>query len=758
MLKLQRRILQEVDAAQDMSEALQIVVKRVREALETQACTIYLKDAKQHDYVLMATDGLKVNPDDPIRVQPGQGLVGLVVQRGEPLNLESAPSHPDFFFHPDSGEERLHAYLGVPISYNRQVLGVLTVQEEEQRRFDVAEEALLVTMAAQLAGVVAKASAQVGVDSSSDTAGLHEQISAQVLKGLGSVPGVAIGTAVVVYPPANLKAVPDKTVEDIATEIALFEEALVATRDEVKVLKERIATHLPEQEQTLFDAYLAMLSGHSLGNEVVSEIRAGNWAQGALRKVIKGHISAFEAMEDDYIRERITDIKDIGRRVLSHLQAGQKKVAQYPEQTILIGDEVTAAALAEVPEGHLAGVVSGSGSSNSHVAILARALGVPTAMSVANITLSEAEGQEVIIDGYHGQVYIAPSEKLRRQFLALAKQEEELDADLEALRDMPAETPDGHCVALCVNTGLAADAGLSLTVGAEGVGLYRTEMAFIARDHFPTEEQQKVIYKQLLAAFAPRPVIMRTLDVGGDKELPYLPIQEDNPFLGWRGIRITLDHPDIMLVQMRAMLRASEGYPNLRIMFPMISHVSELDEALRFLRQAHSEVIEEGCQVNMPLVGVMIEVPAAVYQARLLARRVDFLSIGSNDLTQYILAVDRNNSRVANLYDALHPAVLMALQEVVTCAHAENKQVSICGEMAGDPLAAILLLGMGFDALSMNSASLPRIRWVIRNFTLVHAKELLQQVLHMDNPLMIRRHLETVLDQAGLGGLIRAGR
>jgi phosphotransferase system enzyme I (PtsP) len=253
-------------------------------------------------------------------------------------------------------------------------------------------------------------------------------------------------------------------------------------------------------------------------------------------------------------------------------------------------------------------------------------------------------------------------------------------------------------------------------------------------------------------------VTIRTLDVGGDKSLPYFPVKEDNPYLGWRGIRITLDHPEIFLVQLRALLRASSGLKNLRVLFPMISSISEIEEALRLLRQAHREVVDEGYDARFPETGVMIEVPSAVYQASELIKRVDFLSVGSNDLTQYLLAVDRNNVHVANIYDSLHPAVLIALKLIVEAAHAQNKRVSICGEMAGEPVAVIILLGLGFDMLSMNAHSIPRVKWIIRNFTLSKAKELVKEVMGMHHARDIRAHLERALENAGLGGLVRAGK
>lgn len=759
MLETLRRIVQEVTSANDLTESLQIMVQRVRAAVDTSAATVFLIDNHRAEYVLMATDGLNPEVCGSVRIPLDKGLIGLVGRREEPINLDDAPAHPAYFHHDKVGEEMFSAFLGVPIIHHRRLYGVLVIQQEETRRFDEAEEAFLVTISAQLAGVIAHADAIGALAKLApftiQSAANYEEAS---VSGIPSVSGVAIGTAVAVYPPADLEAVPDKQINDIEVEIALFEEAVDATRDEIRYLSEKMESILPEDEHALFDVYLKLLDRASLGKEVIARISEGHWAQGALRSVIKKHIQQFEAMEDEYLRERASDFRDIGRRILSHLQATQNAIVEYPEQTILVGDEISAANLAEVPEGCLVGIVSSHGSSNSHVAILARALGIPTVMGARGVVLSDLDQCQLVVDGYFGQVYVSPSEKILKQFTKLAQEEQELEAALDVLRDQPAQTPDGHRLALYVNTGLDGDAPLSLSVGAEGVGLFRTEVPFMTRERFPVEEEQRIIYRQLLQAFHPRPVTMRTLDVGGDKSLPYLSIEEENPFLGWRGIRVTLDHPELFLIQVRAMLKASADLENLRILLPMVSGVGELDEALHLINQAYREVLDEGFEVAKPNVGVMVEVPSAVYQAKAFASRVDFLSVGTNDLTQYLLAVDRNNPRVAGLYDALHPAVLQALIHVVEGAHSEGKQASICGEMSSDPVAVILLLAMGFDSLSVNSTSLPRIKWVIRNFSLAYARKLLSEILTMDNAALIRFHLEKALDQVGLGGLIRAGK
>lgn len=761
MLRTLRRIVQEVNAAQSLNEALDVLVLRIKDAIKTQAASIYLIDIKNSEYVMMATQGLNPLAVSAIRVSLDQGLVGLVGRREEPINLEDAPSHSEYLHHPDAGEEKFRAFLGVPVLHHRRLYGVLTVQQEEQRCFDESEEAFLVTIAAQLGGVIAHAEAvgELAKLTLSATPLYEEESEEALISGLPSVPGVGIGTAVEVYPPADLDAVPKRQTETPEEDILLLLQALADTRTEIKKLGERLKSTISPQDHALFDVYLRILDDNSLGAEVATYIREEQLGvQSALRKVIKLHVNQFEQMDDDYLRERASDFRDLGRRVLAHLQANQPTVIDYPEQVILVGEEITASALAEVPEGHLKGVVSSKGSNNSHVAILARALGVPTVMGAKGMSVTQLAEKTLIVDGYYGQVYVKPSQRLLNEYKELAQEEEELNESLEELRFKPTETPDGFRIELQVNTGLAVDAGLSMSVGAEGVGLYRSEVPFMTKDRFPSEEEQRIIYHQLLKAFSPRPVTMRTLDIGGDKKLPYFPVDEENPFLGWRGIRITLDHPDVFLMQVRAMLQASFGLNNLRIMLPMITQVGEVDEALHLIDQAFQEVVEEGLEIEKPQVGIMVEVPSAVYQARELAKRVDFLSVGSNDLAQYILAVDRNNARVSGLYDALHPAVLKALLQVVEGGHSEGIQVGLCGEMASEPVAVILLLAMGFDSLSMNSSSLPRVKWVVRNFTMAQARKMLSEVLEMEHPSLIRFHLEKALDNAGLGGLIRAGK
>ncbi|AJC50238.1 phosphoenolpyruvate--protein phosphotransferase [Coxiella endosymbiont of Amblyomma americanum] len=758
MLKILRHITQEVNAAPNLEEALTLVVKRLCEVLPADACSIFICDDTYGEYVLIATQGLNIRQVGKVRLKFGEGLTGLIGEREEPINLADASLHPDFKRHPELHEERYHGFLGIPIIEQGELLGVLIVQKWESYPFAEEEEALCVTIAIHLASEMAHARAKGELEKlEAQQKKRRKKTTEAVLFGIPSSSGVAIGTAIIIYPQADLDAVPDQEIEDIKTEISDFKTALSSARDEIYRLQIRAKSSLSVGEHILFDAYLRLLDSRTFMNEVIAHIKEGQWAQGSLKRVIKRYVLHFESLEDPYLRERATDFRDLGRRVLSHLQFKKKEALEYPKNTILVSDEVTPTSLMEIPCDHLKGVISGTGSSNSHVAILARALGLPAVMGVHG-PLFKLSLQELIVDGYNGQIYLSPSSVIKKEFKTLVHEEQQLDEELKSLRDLPAKTTDGHALALYVNTGLAIDGGFSLNVGSEGVGLYRTEMPFMIHDRFPSEEEQRITYRQLLNTFAPRPVIMRMLDIGGDKTLSYFSVEEDNPFLGWRGIRFTLDHPEIFLQQIRAMLHASEGLNNLSVLLPMITSVHEVETAICMINQAYEELVEEDVKVQFPEIGLMIEVPATVYQAYNLAKRVDFLSVGSNDLIQYLLAVDRNNPRVANLYDCLHPAVLQALKVVVTAGHKAGKSVSICGEMAGDPVSVVLLLAMGFDMLSMSARILPHIKWIVRSFSLKTARELLEEVLKMDDPKDIRLHMENALEKAGLGSLIRAGR
>ena len=754
MLSSLRTIVQEVNSARSLSEVLAIIVKEVRDAMSAGVCSVYLFDESDQNYVLMATEGLRQESIGKVRMAMREGLVGLVAAKEEPLNLQDADQHPNFAYFEETGEAPFHSFLGVPIIHHRKVLGVLVLQQETRRRFASEEEAFVVTVCAQLSGAIAHAEA-TGALRQLASAGRGKSKEA-VFPGIPSSSGVGIGRVVLVTSSSDLKMVPERLTDNPSAEVKLFREALKATKRDMRNLGNGLSGKLSAEEYALFEVYIRLLDDRVLINEVISAIKLGQAAPSAWSTVILKHVRTFQKMDDPYLRERAADVNDLGVRVLGYLQAKDKDRAPMPRRIVLVGEDLSATALADIPVHRLVGIISLKGSSNSHMAIVGRALGIPTVMGAINLPWVELEGQELIVDGSTGDVISRATRSVRRHYVQRQREEKLFNKDLEKLRDIPCHTPDGIRFSLWVNTGLRQDTARSLKSGAEAVGLFRTEIPFLMRTSFPTEDEQIEIYREQLSDFAPRPVTMRTLDIGGDKDLPYFPIEEENPFLGWRGIRISLDHPEIFLVQIRAMLRASEGINNLRIMLPMISNVPELDRALQLIERAYQELTqEEGYTIKRPLIGAMIEVPAAVYQVKEIGRRVDFMSVGTNDLTQYLLAVDRNNPRVADLYHTLHPSVLRALKQIYDQASSVNCQLSICGEMAGDPLSTVILLGLGYETFSMSASSLLRVKSILLNVSRKDAKLLSKKALKMSSSKEIIAFLAQSLNQPDVIKLLK---
>tara|TARA_Y100000588_G_scaffold101135_1_gene109906 strand:+ start:2876 stop:5164 length:2289 start_codon:yes stop_codon:yes gene_type:complete len=741
-------ILKDVEEAINIERGLSIIVTRVCMTLGTEVCSIYVTDPSTNSLFLIANEGLKFEAIGPVSLAPGEGVVGLVAERAEPVNLEQATKHERYRYFAEIGEDSFNAFLGVPLIHNRNVLGVMAIQERDSRQFNVDEESFLITLAARLAVKISHAQATGEIKALVDSNYVDRDT---LFEGIAGASGIAIGTAVLMHPPTDITAVRDKKVEEVKSEIAFFDMAIEQVRTDIERTNMSLEGKLPPSERALFDAYLHMLDDAAIAGEVREKILDGQWAQGALRSVILEHTATLENMDSSYLRERAADVRELGQRVLAYLQDTHQSKEHFPEDTILIGEEVTAGMLAEIPSEQLRGIVSIKGTGSSHSAILARALGLPAVLGAVDLPTQDIHNHIVVVDGFYGRVVGNPSKALIDHYRRLMEAEHEFAIELSSIKELPCVTTDNQEINLWVNIGLTEEITQSLDRGAEGIGLFRTEIPFSVRDRFPTEEEQRVIYREHMLAFEPRPVTMRTLDIGGDKSLPYFPIYEENPFLGWRGIRITLDHPEILLSQVRAMIKANSGLECLlRIMLPMITNVSEIDEAMSLIDRAYKEILEEGYDVKKPQIGAMIEVPAAVHQARQIANAVDFLAVGSNDLTQYMLAVDRNNPRVAGLYRELHPSVIHALRDVAKVAHVQGKGIGICGELAGTPEGAVLCVGMGYDVLSMNAANLPRVKWVIRNISKHSCRRILARILRMNSAEEIKQYIGDQLIKSGL--------
>lgn len=748
MLTRLREIVEKVASAPRLNEALDILVTDICQAMHTEVCSVYLADHDRRCYYLMATRGLKKPRGRTITLAFDEGIVGLVGRLAEPINLADAQKHPSFKYIPSVKEERFRAFLGVPIIQRRQLLGVLVVQQRELRQYDEGEESFLVTLATQMAAIL----------SQSQLTSLFGQYRQTRIRALAASSGVAIAPGWMDATLPLIEQVSEASALDTSLERERLTTALEDATAEFRRYSKRFAAGAQKETAAIFDLYSHLLSDARLRRELFAEVDKGAVAEWAVKKVIEKFVIQFAALTDDYLKDRAGDLRTLGQRLLFHLDDSIQSPNAWPARFILVADELSAATLAELPQDRLVGVVVRDGAANSHAAIMVRALGVPTVMG-ADIQPSLLHNRTLVVDGYRGEVLVDPEPVLIQEYQRLISEEHELSKLAEGEVEQPAQLKSGERVLVMLNAGLSPEHEDKLGTRIDGIGLYRTEIPFMLQSGFPSEDEQVAQYQGMLQMFNGKPVTLRSLDVGADKQLPYMPISEENPCLGWRGIRITLDQPEIFLVQIRAMLRANVASSNLSILLPMISSIDEIDEARRLIERAGREVEEMlGYSIPRPRIGIMVEVPSMVFMLPALVNRVDFISVGTNDLTQYLLAVDRNNTRVASLYDSLHPAVIRALKMIISEATRVGLDVGVCGEMAGDPMCVAVLVGMGFYHLSMNGRSVARIKYLLRHIELEDARELANRALELQMTTEIRHQVAAFMERRGMGGLIRGGR
>lgn len=569
-----------------------------------------------------------------------------------------------------------------------------------------------------------------------------------ILVGIGASPGIAIARSHLLNR-ARVGGIERRILPaEVETEVATFLSAVAKAKAQLIEVKEQAADQHAEHLY-IIDTHLLILDDQLLINATIDLIRSELInAEGALGRTLRRLRQVFDSISDEYLRERRSDIDSVGDRLMRNLLGEvRESLESLTGQAIIVAHDLSPADTMQMDRGKVVGFVTDVGGRTSHTAILARSLAIPAVVGLENVTTQVASGEPMIIDGTTGTVILNPSPATFREYLARKQRYEYLEKELLAYQELSAETRDGHCVALRGNVELADDIAAASAQGVAGIGLYRTEFLFMAAAEPPSEEEQYLAYRAAVEAMAPHPVTIRTLDVGGDKFVPELNLlDEANPVMGLRAVRFSLKEGHLFKIQLRAILRAA-AHGNVRVMFPMISGVAEIRACRHLLEKARQDLVEEGVAVGPLQVGIMVETPAAVLIADLMAREVDFFSVGTNDLIQYCLAIDRGNEHVAYLYEPLHPAVLRALQRVCVAAREAGIEVSICGEMAGEQLYCLVLIGLGFSELSMNPASIPRVKRLMRQATLGEARDLVIQLLQLPTAAEVVRTLETEMSR-----------
>jgi phosphotransferase system enzyme I (PtsP) len=734
---LLRRLRDVMAGGATAQQRLDKIVALIAGAMVAEVCSAYVRRAGDM-LELFATQGLKPEAVHKTRLRVGEGLVGDIAAHARALALADAQSHPNFAYRPETGEEIYHSLMGVPILRGGRVLGVLVVQNRALRNYTDEEVEALETIAMVVAELVASGEL-IGPEE------IHRETHAAMpmrLEGLGLSEGIAMGAAVLHEPQVVLRQL---VAEDPERELERLRTAVAGMKDALDTMLAAADIAAGGEHRDILETYRMFAEDRGWIGRIAEAIRSGLTAEAAVQKVKNDTRARMAQVTDPYLHERLLDLDDLANRLLQHLSGGAVTGAVanggISEDAILVARNMGPAELLDYDRRHLRGLVLEEGSATAHVAIVARALDIPVVGRVANALIRIAPGDHVVVDGINGLVLVRPSEDALQAYARAVRERRERQAVFVATRDLPAVTRDGQHISLNINAGLLLDMPHLNDSGADGVGLYRTEIPFMVRSAFPDVASQTEFYRKVLEQAGSKPVIFRTLDVGGDKVLPYwAETEEENPAMGWRAIRIALDRPSVLRQQLRALLAAASGRP-LWLMFPMIADVAEFDAACSILEMERARARRfDAAAPSEVRVGAMFEVPSLAWQLPALLERVDFLSVGSNDLRQFLFASDRGNPRLAERYDVLSAPMLNLLAHVVREATARGVPVGLCGEMAGDPLEAMALIGLGFRSLSMPPSAIGPVKIMARSLEAGPLRHYLEALLAQPHR-SIRPHL-----------------
>lgn len=734
---LLRQIREAMAGAAPAQERLDTVVRIIAQSMVAEVCSIYLRRASG-ELELFATQGLKPEAVHKTRLRPGEGLVGEVARSAQPISLSDAPSHPSFAYRPETGEDPYHAFLGAPLLRGGRAIGVLVVQNRSERRYDEDEVEDIQTIAMVLAETVA----------SGELLGQEELRDIEVaphrperLKGQRFAEGLAFGHVVLheaPVPPENLLA------EDPQAEEVRLHEALVALKANIDKMLEGGQGSLAGPSFEVLETYRMFADDRGWNRSLVEAVRTGLTAEAAVDRVRNEHRARFAKARDPYIKERLHDLEDLANRLLRVLAGDRPGERELPDDAILVARNLGPADLLEYPRHKLRGLLLEEGSAASHAAIVARALQIPCVGRLMGLRDRLSEGDLVIADGETGEAYLRPRPDMLAAVESRMQVRSQREAEFAALRNTPAVTHDGQRIILLTNAGLAVDLENLDAVGAEGIGLFRTEFQFMVSDELPRLDSQTALYRRVLDTAGSRPVTFRTLDIGGDKVLPYLETErEENPALGRRAVRLGLDRPGLLRLQLRALLTAAAGR-ELRVMFPMIATVDEFRHARELVDVECAWARRRGRALpDLLRVGAMIECPSLLWHLDALLPLTDFVSVGTNDLFQYMFAADRTNPLVADRYDPLSPPALRALAEIQRRCAETGTPVSVCGELAGRPLEAFALLTLGFTRLSAPAGGVGPVKRMILSADLGAARRSMTSLLGSSSA-SIRGELESL--------------
>ena len=739
------------------------IVELIADKFNTDVCSVYLLDTNKRSLVLQATVGLHKESIGRVRMSVHEGLTGLVLEKMQPVFVVNPATHLRYKFFEKSGEEIYRTYLGIPLVHLQNPLGVLVVQTLHEDAVDESDIGVFSTIASQISAIVAYTGLRENLKKERrNRRDLEEKLLEEVeihakktakkkkkglIRGMPVSPGFAEGHAYYLGESIGFDQIEYEETEDITSEISRLEAAFTRSQEEIIALTRHVKD-LSGQDEAIMDAQVMTLQDRSFKKKIIAHIKEeGSCAEYALKKAVLKYVEFFSSMEDSYLRERGSDIEDMGKRVLKNLLGYEgQETRQFTRETVVIASDISPIDLIGLRQDNLKGIVLSRGGETSHTVILAKSFEIPMVIGVRDMLDTVKENDFLIVDGTSGLVFSKPPQVIIDEYARLKTEKASKFQRLDVLRDLMAKTKDGYEIKLGANIGLLSDLELVKKYGGDHIGLYRTEFPFLARKDFPSENEQFLLYKKVVEGAEGRPVTIRTLDVGGDKFLSYLDYpKEQNPYLGWRSIRVSLELDDIFRTQIRAILKAS-AFGHIKILFPMITLVSEVRRIISLLDEEKSFLEERGTPFDTMInIGIMVEVPGAVKILDRLLNYVDFVSIGTNDLIQYTLAVDRNNQKVASLYNPLHPAVISTIVEIVSICKTNNKSVSICGEAASNPKCAYIFLGMGTDQLSMNAASVPIIKDLVRSVKLTDAKKALDKLLKMEDAEQISDFLDKVV-------------